>query len=70
MAESDECFGWENVPWMRDAPHLRPAGTLLVELKEFARIQHDTLREVHPDVGEMKAQVVEEQGEKINEMAA
>jgi hypothetical protein len=43
---------------------------LLVELKEFARTQHDTLREVHPDEGEMKAQVVEEQGEKINEIAA
>jgi hypothetical protein len=27
------------------------------------------LREVHPDVGEMKAQVVEEQGERIEAVA-
>jgi hypothetical protein len=68
VAESDECFGWEIVPRMRRISARQDA--LLVELKEFARTQHDTLREVHPDEGEMKAQVVEEQGEKINEIAA
>jgi hypothetical protein len=38
---------------------------LLIELKALAKTQHDILREVHPDVGEMKEHVVQEQGEKI-----
>jgi hypothetical protein len=42
---------------------------LLTELRELARTQHDILREVHPDVGEIKAHVVTEQGEKINAIA-
>jgi hypothetical protein len=42
---------------------------LLMELKEPAKTQHDILREVHPDVGEIKEHVVEEQGKKINEIA-
>jgi hypothetical protein len=37
--------------------------------KTPARTQHDILREVHPDVGEIKEHVVEEQGAKINEIA-
>ena len=39
------------------------------ELRELARTQHDILREVHPDVGEIKEHVVEEQGAKINEIS-
>ena len=51
-----------------DAPHLHPArrftyGTAGVGM---ARTQHDILREVHPDVGEIKEHVVEEQGAKLN----
>jgi hypothetical protein len=42
---------------------------LLIELKELAKTQQDILKEVHPDVGEIKEYVVEEQGEKINEIA-
>jgi hypothetical protein len=42
---------------------------LLMELKELAKTQHDILREVQPDVGEIKEHVVEEQGKKINEIA-
>jgi hypothetical protein len=42
---------------------------LLTELRELARTQHDILREVHPDVGEIKEQVVTEQGTKIDEIA-
>jgi hypothetical protein len=42
---------------------------LLTELRELARIQHDILRQVHPDVGEIKEHVVEEQGAKINTIA-
>ena len=42
---------------------------LLQELRELARTQHDILREVHPDVGEIKEHVVEEQGAKINEIS-
>jgi hypothetical protein len=42
---------------------------LLEELRELARTQHDILREVHPDVGEIKEHVVEEQGAKINEIS-
>jgi hypothetical protein len=43
--------------------------SLLEELKELAKVQHDILREVHPDVGEIKEHVVEEQGGKIEEIA-
>jgi hypothetical protein len=42
---------------------------LLTELRELARTQHDILREVHPDVGEIKEHVVTEQGGKIDEIA-
>jgi hypothetical protein len=42
---------------------------LLTELRELARTQHDILREVHPNVGEIKEHGVEEQGEKIHEIA-
>jgi hypothetical protein len=42
---------------------------LLTELRELAQTQHNILREVHPDVGEIKEHVVEEQGTKINEIA-
>ena len=42
---------------------------LLMELKELTKAQHDILREVHPDVGEIKEHVVEEQGEKIDAIA-
>jgi phytoene dehydrogenase-like protein len=41
----------------------------LAELRELARTQHDILREVHPDVGEIKEHVVTEQGEQIDEIA-
>ena len=43
--------------------------TLLMELKDLAKTQHDILREVHPKVGEIKEHVVEEQGEKIEIIA-
>jgi predicted AAA+ superfamily ATPase len=43
---------------------------LLMELKELAKTQHEILKEVHPDVGGIKEHVVEEQGEKLNEIAA
>ena len=56
------CFWWmHRISSRQDA--------LLTELRELARIQHDILREVHPDVGEIKEHVVEEQGTKINEIA-
>jgi hypothetical protein len=56
------CFWWmHRISTRQDA--------LLTELRELARIQHDILREVHPDVGEIKEHVVEEQGAKINEIA-
>ena len=56
------CFWWmHRISSRQDA--------LLTELRELARIQHDILREVHPDVGEIKEHVVEEQGVKINEIA-
>jgi hypothetical protein len=42
--------------------------TLLMELKELAKTQQDILREVHPDVGEIKEHVIEEQGEKMEEI--
>ena len=42
---------------------------LLTELRELARTQHDILREVHPDVGEIKEHVVEDQDEKLDEVA-
>jgi hypothetical protein len=56
------CFWWmHRISARQDA--------LLTELRELARTQHDILREVHPDVGEIKEHVVEEQGAKINEIA-
>jgi hypothetical protein len=56
------CFWWmHRISSRQDA--------LLEELKELAKVQHDILREVHPDVGEIKQHVVEEQGEKIEEIA-
>jgi hypothetical protein len=56
------CFWWMyRISSRQDA--------LLGELKELAKVQHDILREVHPDVGEIKEHVVEEQGEKIEVIA-
>ena len=56
------CFWWMyRIPSRQDA--------LLTELKELAKVQHDILREVHPDVGEIKEHVVEEQGETIEAIA-
>jgi hypothetical protein len=56
------CFWWmHRISTRQDA--------LLTELRELAQTQHDILREVHPDVGEIKAHVVEEQGAKINEIS-
>jgi hypothetical protein len=56
------CFWWmHRISARQDA--------LLEELRELARTQHDILREVHPDVGEIKEHVVEEQGAKINEIS-
>jgi hypothetical protein len=56
------CFWWmHRISARQDA--------LLVELGGLARTQHDILREVHPDVGEIKEHVVTEQGEKIDEIA-
>jgi hypothetical protein len=56
------CFWWmHRISARQDA--------LLTELRDLAKTQHDILREVHPDVGEIKEHVVEEQGTKINEIA-
>jgi hypothetical protein len=56
------CFWWmHRISARQDA--------LLTELRDLAKTQHDILREVHPDVGEIKEHVVEEQGAKINEIA-
>jgi hypothetical protein len=56
------CFWWmHRISARQDA--------LLTELRELAQTQHDILREVHPDVGEIKEQVVTEQGAKIEEIA-
>jgi DNA-binding HxlR family transcriptional regulator len=56
------CFWWmHRISARQDA--------LLTELRELAQTQHDILREVHPDVGEIKEHVVTEQGEKIDEIA-
>jgi DNA-binding HxlR family transcriptional regulator len=44
-------------------------GALLTELRELAQTQQDIWREVHPEVGEMKAHVVTEQGEQLDEIA-
>jgi hypothetical protein len=56
------CFWWmHRISSRQDA--------LFTELRELARTQHDILREVHPDVGEIKEHVVEEQGTKIDEIA-
>jgi hypothetical protein len=47
------CFWWmHRISARQDA--------LLTELRELAQTQQDILREVHPDVGEIKAHVVEE----------
>jgi hypothetical protein len=54
--------------WMRRISARQDA--LLMELKELAKTQQDILREVHPDVGEIKEHVVEEQGDKLNAIAA
>jgi hypothetical protein len=57
------CFWWmHRISARQDA--------LLTELRELAQTQQDILREVHPDVGEIKEHVVEEQGAKINEIFA
>jgi hypothetical protein len=53
--------------WMRRISTRQDA--LLIELKELAKTQQDILKEVHPDVGEIKAHVVEEQGGKIHAIA-
>jgi hypothetical protein len=42
---------------------------LLTELQDLARTQHDILREVHPDVGEIKEHVVDKQGGRIEALA-
>ena len=56
------CFWWmHRISSRQDA--------LLTELRELSRRQHDILREVRPDVGEIKEHVVEEQGETIDEIA-
>jgi len=56
------CFWWmHRISARQDA--------LLTELRELAQTQQDILREVHPDVGEIKEHVVEEQGTKIHEIA-
>jgi hypothetical protein len=56
------CFWWmHRISTRQDA--------LLAELRELARTQHDILREVHPDVGEIKEHVVTEQGAKIDDIA-
>ena len=45
------CFWWmHRISTRQDA--------LLTELRELARTQHDILREVHPDVGEIKEHVL------------
>ena len=55
------CFWWmHRISARQDA--------LLTELRELARTQHDILRQVHPDVGQIKAQMVEEQN-TIKEMS-
>jgi hypothetical protein len=56
------CFWWmHRISARQDA--------LLTELRDLAKTQHDILREVHPDVGEIKEHVVEEQEAKINQIA-
>jgi DNA-binding HxlR family transcriptional regulator len=56
------CFWWmHRISARQDA--------LLTELRELAQTQHDILREVHPDVGEIQEHVVTEQGEKIDAIA-
>ena len=56
------CFWWmHRISTRQDA--------LLTELRDLAQTQQDILREVHPDVGEIKEHVVEEQGTKINAIA-
>jgi hypothetical protein len=42
---------------------------LLMELRELAQTQHDILRELHPDVGLIKEQVLTGHGEKMDEIA-
>jgi hypothetical protein len=56
------CFWWmHRISTRQDA--------LLTELRDLAQTQQDILREVHPDVGEIKEHVVEEQGAQINAIA-
>jgi hypothetical protein len=56
------CFWWmHRISARQDA--------LLTELRDLAKTQHDILREVHPDVGEIKEHVVEDQETKINQIA-
>jgi hypothetical protein len=51
------CFWWmHRISTRQDA--------LLTELRELAQTQQDILREVHPDVGEIKEHVAEKQGQK------
>lgn len=55
------CFWWmHRISSRQDA--------LLTELRQLAQTQHDILRQVHPDVGHIKAQVVEEK-ETIKEVS-
>jgi hypothetical protein len=42
---------------------------LLMELRELAQTQHDILRELHPDVGLIKEQLITGHGEKMDEIA-
>jgi hypothetical protein len=56
------CFWWmHRISTRQDA--------MLAELRELAQTQHDILREVRPDIDEIKEHIVEEQGAKINEIA-
>jgi hypothetical protein len=56
------CFWWmHRISTRQDA--------LLAELWELVQTQHDILREVHPDVGEIKEHVVTEQAVRIEDIA-
>jgi len=48
-----------------DAPHLETARRLAHGTAGMAQTQHDIWREVHPDVGEIKEHVIEEQETKL-----
>jgi hypothetical protein len=55
------CFWWmHRISVRQDA--------LLMELRELAQTQHDILRELHPDVGMIKEQVLTGHGEKMDEI--